>query len=67
MPIDELLLILNIEGDGSLALYACRGAGKGCPRNRFRKSKSKCEDCVGPLPTDMTLEQVQRRLASGEA
>lgn len=60
-------LILAHDGGGHLHLWACRGTGKGCHRNKFRASKANCEDCMGPLPSNMTLEEVQRRLAAGDA
>lgn len=61
----DLELILVKDGK-DFSLYACRGEGKGCKRNRYRISKKQCEDCKGPLPEDMTLEQVQRELAKGD-
>ncbi len=64
---EKLELILAHAGTGKLELYACRGIGKGCPRNRYRTSKSPCDDCMGPLPHDMTMEQVQKRIAAGDA
>lgn len=64
-----LSLILYRKPDGAFGLWACRGAGKGCKRNSYRKdvSRKPCEDCVGPLPENLTLEQVQERLSRGDA
>jgi hypothetical protein len=63
-------LRLILEGDGKTGLthaWACRGDGKGCKRNTFRKRSTHCDDCMGPLPPDMTLEQVRARLDHGDA
>lgn len=63
-------LRLILEGDlepDSLQAWACRGNGKGCRRNRFRKQSKHCDDCFGPLSPDMTLEQVKARLGQGDA
>lgn len=63
----KLDLILARKPDGKLALWACRGAGKGCARNRFRSRRAPCDDCFGPLPETLTLGEVQQRLARGDA
>lgn len=63
----DLNLILDRRDDGELAMWACRGEGKGCKRNTFRARKKCCSDCLGPLPDDMTLEQVTQRLKQGDA
>ena len=63
----DLDLIMHRDNDGKLKLWACRGGGKGCARNRYRKSRAPCEDCMGPLDEKLTLEQVQAKLATGDA
>jgi len=63
----QLRLILNRERDESFALYACRGDGKGCNRNRYRKQLKPCDDCVGPLPHYWTVQQVADHIARGDA
>lgn len=65
--VPSLALIMHRLGNGKLAMSACRGAGKGCNRNRYRKTKVPCEDCMGPLPEDMTMAQVLERLEKGDA
>lgn len=67
MPEPELRLIMHRDERHRMQLWACRGAGKGCPRNKHRRSKTPCADCFGPLPPNWTLEQVQRRLKQGDA
>ena len=62
-----LSLILDRDRAGTLQLWACRGVGKGCRRNTFRTTKARCDDCYGPLPNEMTLEQVQAQLERGDA
>lgn len=49
------------------ALWACRGEGKGCARNRYRTSKAPCDDCFGPLPEGMTIAEVLKRVEQGDA
>jgi len=59
------LILARISGP-QFALFACRGAGKGCDRNTHRKTKAPCQDCFGPLPEDMTIGEVEQRLAKGD-
>lgn len=48
-------------------LYACRGEGRGCPRNKYRTSKKHCEDCM-PCPDNLeTMGQIVARLRRGDA
>jgi len=67
MTEQKLELILHKDDDSSFSLYACRGQGKGCSRNKYRASKAKCEDCMGPLPEHWTLQQVIDKLKAGDA
>lgn len=47
-------------------LWLCRGEGKGCKRNKHRKSIVHCDDCV--LGDDKeTLEELQKRVTRGDA
>lgn len=50
-----------------LRLWACRGEGKGCKRNRYRTAKAPCDDCFGPLDPNMTVADVIKRLEQGDA
>lgn len=42
-------------------LWACRGEGKGCDRNKYRKAQKHCEDCVEAIESE-TLGELQERL-----
>lgn len=66
MSAPKLDMILHRDIDGQMKLWACRGTGKGCKRNRFRKSIP-CEDCVPAHDGNETLEQLQGRIARGDA
>lgn len=63
----DLQLVMANDERNRLQLWACRGEGKGCKRNKYRTTKKPCDDCVGPLPRNMTLEQVQKKLEQGDA
>jgi hypothetical protein len=63
----KLSTILAKDEAGEFRLWACRGAGKGCPRNKYRRQKKPCEDCFGPLAETMTLGEVVDRLKQGDA
>ncbi len=67
MSAPKLETILARDAAGKLRLWACRGAGKGCERNKHRRKTKPCEDCFGPLPEDMTLGEVAERLQRGDA
>ena len=67
MTESKLDLILHKDAQGKFGLWACRGEGKGCNRNKYRNTKAPCTDCVGPLPEDMTLGEVQEKLRKGDA
>lgn len=68
--VPKLEFIMERTGPGSgpenFALWACRGAGKGCTRNVHRNSKKHCEDCVLAGDASETLEQLQKRLLRGD-
>jgi hypothetical protein len=63
----KLNMILARDGAGAFQLWACRGHGKGCKRNLFRKSTKPCDDCMGPLPPTVTIGEVYRRMQKGDA
>ena len=54
------------NADDCFALWACRGEGKGCNRNRYRSQKIHCDDCVATDPSE-TLGDLQDRMARGNA
>lgn len=64
---EELSLILARDDKGTMRLWACRGEGKGCQRNQFRKRKAQCPDCIGPLDETLTMGQVVELVARGDA
>jgi hypothetical protein len=63
----KLDLILARDRANKFALWACRGAGKGCKRNSHRARSVPCEDCFGPLPEQLTLAEVIQRIEKGDA
>ena len=63
----ELAFILSRDDRGEFRLWACRGEGKGCVRNQYRKQKAPCEDCYGPCDERMTIGELQERLTKGDA
>lgn len=67
MTMEKLETILVKDENGKFQLYACRGVGKGCQRNKHRSHKAQCNDCFGPLDENMTLEDVVKRLQRGDA
>lgn len=67
MASSELQTIMARDESGKLCLWACRGVGKGCERNKYRRQIKPCEDCFGPLDENMTLQQVVDRMKSGDA
>lgn len=64
---DTLQMILAKDNAGDFRMWACRGEGRGCKRNKYRTSKKPCEDCKGPLDENLTIEEVQKMLARGDA
>jgi hypothetical protein len=64
---NRLNLIMDRDAANELRLWACRGDGKGCRRNSFRSIKRACENCLGPLPENMTLAEVQKQLERADA
>ena len=67
MKSSQLQTILAKDSTGKFCLFACRGEGKGCARNKYRRAAKPCDDCLGPLDEQMTLGEVQDRLARGDA
>jgi hypothetical protein len=63
----NLKTILAKDAEGEFRLWACRGAGKGCSRNKYRRQQAPCEDCLGPLDEQLTLAQVQAMISQGDA
>lgn len=63
----KINMILARDNAGQLQLWACRGNGKGCRRNLYRSAAKPCDDCMGPLPGNMTLADVQKRITQGDA
>lgn len=63
----QLHTILAKDEKGAFRLWACRGEGKGCARNKYRRQQKPCEDCFGPLDESLTLGEVVDRLKSGDA
>jgi hypothetical protein len=63
----QLQLILAKDAGGDYQLYACRGEGKGCARNKYRASKKPCSDCIGPLDENLTVGDVVDMLKRGDA
>ena len=56
-------MILARDREQQVRLWACRGNGRGCNRNRYRKGVP-CADC--PLPEHLTLAEVEERLQRGD-
>lgn len=67
----QLHMILEKLGSGQspadFRLYACRGQGRGCPRNRWRSRKVHCDDCVPATDLNETLEHFEARMRRGDA
>ena len=63
----ELNTILAKDAEGEFRLWACRGAGKGCRRNKYRAQQKPCDDCFGPLDEQLTLGQVLDLMKRGDA
>lgn len=63
----ELKTILAKDAAGEFRLWACRGIGKGCARNKYRRQQAPCADCFGPLDETLTLGQVVEQLKRGDA
>lgn len=65
MAENKLEFILHRDKPGNAAdcfgLYACRGVGRGCERNKHRKNKAKCDDCLRADENE-TLGAFQERL-----
>lgn len=63
----KLDMIMHRDTDGKLKLWACRGAGKGCTRNRYRTRKVPCDDCVPAHDETETIGELQSRIERGDA
>lgn len=63
----SMALILHRNGRNNFEMYACRGDGKGCDRNKYRKTLAPCDDCIGPLDPKMTLGEIEEKLTKGDA
>jgi len=62
----QVQFVMEKVGD-DYVLWACRGEGRGCTRNRYRSRKTHCEDCVACRDPNETLESIIKRLARGDA
>lgn len=62
----KLDFILVKNAAGKFELWACRGEGKGCARNRWRGSKKQCEDCILADEKE-TIGELYARMARGDA
>ena len=61
----DIEFIMERSGSG-FAMYGCRGAGKGCNRNKYRESKKHCDDCVLADPNE-TIGDFKTRMERGDA
>lgn len=67
---DLEFIMERVAHDGlatDFALFACRGAGRGCPRNKFRSRKVHCDDCLKADNPNETLVDFKARLERGDA
>lgn len=48
------------------AMWACRGEGRGCKRNKHRTKAKHCEDCL-PTNDNDTVGEIAERLKRGDA
>ncbi|MDE2103553.1 MAG: hypothetical protein KGL39_40310 [Patescibacteria group bacterium] len=66
----DLQMILERVAPGRDAscfkMWACRGEGRGCTRNKYRNQKKHCDDCVEAREKE-TLGELQERLSRGDA
>ena len=63
----QIQMILAKDEHDKFRLWACRGEGKGCARNKYRTSKTPCDDCFGPVDENMTIGELHERLRQGDA
>lgn len=67
----DIVFIMERVGEGqkadSFMLYACRGEGKGCQRNKFRAAKKHCADCLPADNPNETLADFRARLQRGHS
>lgn len=66
----QIKVIMEKVGEGRtpdcFKLWACRGAGKGCTRNKYRRRLVHCDDCVETSPHE-TLASLKARMDRGDA
>ena len=55
------------RGPENYMLFACRGEGRGCPRNKYRQRKKHCDDCLPAADEHETVGQFKARLERGNA
>lgn len=67
----KIQFILEKTGNGknahNYALFACRGEGRGCSRNKYRSRLKHCDDCVATNNGNETLAELNTRLQRGDA
>lgn len=66
----NLKMILERVAEGStrscFKLWACRGEGRGCARNKFRRRTTRCDDCV-ETHNEETIAALMARMERGDA
>jgi hypothetical protein len=67
----DVVFILEKVGPGrseaDFALFACRGAGRGCKRNLHRKNLKHCADCLAADNPEETIGDFKARLERGDS
>jgi len=68
---NQLTFIMERTGPGrgeeNFRLWACRGEGRGCQRNKHRANAKHCDDCLPADNPNETLAEFQARLQRGDA
>lgn len=65
MGLEDCAVIHNNKNpDEEYHAFLCHGAGRGCKRNSFRKSKITCDDCIGPIDKFDSVQQMKDALAA---
>lgn len=62
----DLEMFLVKDDSGKFNLYACILVGRGCERNKYRRKKAYCEDCILGRDNE-TLGDLQARVRGGNA